>query len=185
PTGNLQRAYYGPGDTCPGCAPGKLAALLGPYGVDLSFGYDGQLKTSESWSGAVAGDIAWGYNPDFVVTSETVFDATSSQSVVFGYDNDLLLTCASPTSCTPVSADALRLTRSNQHGMVTQILQGTITESWSYNTFGERASQVATASGSPLIAFQYHTTTAPRDALGRITEKAETFGGTTKRIGYT
>lgn len=145
----------------------------------------GQLKTSESWSGAVAGDVVWGYNADFVATSETVFDAAGAQSVVFGYDNDLLLTCASPTSCSPLSADALRVTRHSQHGMVTQLVQGSITENWTYNTFGELSSQVVTASGSPLIAFQYNAASAPRDALGRITEKAETFDGTTKRIGYT
>jgi len=72
----------------------------------------------------------------FVATSETVFDAAGAQGVVFGYDNDLLLTCASPTSCSPVSADALRLTRHSQHGMVTQLLQGSITESWTYSTLG-------------------------------------------------
>ena len=121
----------------------------------------------------------------FVATSETVFDAAGAQGVVFRYDNDLLLTCASPTSCSPVSADALRLTRHSQHGMVTQLLQGSITESWTYSTYGELSSQVVTASGSPLIAFQYNAASAPRDALGRITEKAETFDGTTKRIGYT
>jgi RHS repeat-associated protein len=143
------------------------------------------LKTSESWSGAVAGDVAWSYNPDLVATSETVFDGAGPHSVAFGYDSDLLLTCASPTSCSPVSADALRLTRHSQHGMVSQLSQGNVTEGWTYNSFGELASQVATAGGSPLIAFQYHTASAPRDPLGRITEKTETFAGTTKRIGYT
>lgn len=134
----------------------------------------------------MAGDVAWDYNPNFVATSETVFDGLGApRSAFFGYDNDLLLTCASPTSCSPVSGDALRLTRHAEHGMVTQLLQGTVTENWTYNTFGELASQVVTASGSPLMAFQYHTAAAPRDALGRITEKAETFGGTMKRIGYT
>ena len=28
PTGTLQRLYYAAGETCPGCAPGQLAALI-------------------------------------------------------------------------------------------------------------------------------------------------------------
>ena len=63
--------------------------------------------------------MGWSYNADFVATSETVFDAAGAQGVVLRHDNDLLLTCAAPTSCSPVSADALRLTRHSQHGMVT------------------------------------------------------------------
>jgi hypothetical protein len=45
----------------------------------------------------------------FVATSETVFDAVSAQGVVFGYDNDLLLTCALPTSCSRRSTRRWRL----------------------------------------------------------------------------
>jgi RHS repeat-associated protein len=96
----------------------------------------------------------------------------------------MLLTCASPSTCSPPSADALLLTRSPQHGMVTNISLGQTSESWSYNGYGELARQTATFSGAPLVDIVYDEAGFERDALGRITRKTETVLGTTKVYEY-
>ena len=152
--------------------------------MDLSFTYDGSLTTSTTWSGDVTGSVAWQYNNDFQKILETVNGATGTASTRFGYDNDMLLTCASPTTCSPAGADALRLTRHPQHGMVTNISLGQTSEAWTYNGFGELARQVATFNSSPLVNITYDAPGFTRDALGRIVRKTETILGVTKTYEY-
>ena len=165
---------------------GRVSDIFGPYGVNLHFTYDGRLTTSTTWSGDVIGSVGWQYNNDFQKILETVTGATGTGTTRFGYDQDMLLTCASPTSCTPPSADALVLTRHPQHGMVTNIVLGQTSEAWTYNNFGEFARQTATFAGSPLVDITYHGAgAASRDALGRIVEKSETIGGETNVFRYT
>jgi RHS repeat-associated protein len=163
---------------------GKVSNIAGPYGVDLSFTYDGSLTTSTTWSGDINGSVAWQYNNDFQKILETVNGATGTASTAFGYDNDLLLTCASPTTCSPPGADALTLTRHPQHGMVTGITLGQTSETWSYNAYGELARQTATFDGSPLVDIIYDEAGFERDALGRIVRKTETILGVTKVYEY-
>jgi RHS repeat-associated protein len=142
------------------------------------------LTTSTSWTGDVTGSVAWQYNNDFQKILETVSGATGTASTAFGYDNDLLLTCASPTTCSPPGADALTLTRHPQHGMVTNISLGQTSETWSYNAYGELARQTATFNGSPLVDIIYDEAGFERDALGRIVRKTETILGVTKVYEY-
>jgi RHS repeat-associated protein len=163
---------------------GKVSSMAGPYGVDLAFTYDGMLTTSTSWSGSVTGSVAWQYNSDFQKLVETVSGAAGSATTAFAYDNDMLLTCASPSTCSPPGADALILTRHPQHGMVTNLSLGATSEAWSYNGFGELARQVASFSGSPLVDITYDEAGFERDALGRIIRKTETILGVTKVYEY-
>jgi RHS repeat-associated protein len=163
---------------------GKTSSIAGPYGVDLGFTYDGFLNTGVTWSGDVIGGVSWQYNTRFAKTFETVTGATGSATTTFRYDNDLLLTCASPTSCILPGADALLLTRSPQHGMVTNLAIGNTSEAFTYNTFGELATQNALYSGSPRVNITYHATGAERDALGRIVQKTEVIGGISKVFTY-
>ena len=180
--GGLIDYDYVPSDAPSGA--GKVSSIAGPYGVDLSFTYDGMLTTSTSWSGGVTGSVAWQYNNDFQKILETVSGATGTASTAFGYDNDLLLTCASPTTCSPPGADALTLTRHPQHGMVTGLTLGETSEAWSYNGFGELARQTASFSGSPLVDIVYDEAGFERDSLGRIVRKTETILGVTKVYEY-
>jgi RHS repeat-associated protein len=166
---------------------GKTSAIAGPYGVDLHYTYDGSLTTSTSWSGDVTGTVAWQYNNDFNKISETVTAPSGSATTAFGYDRDQLLTCASPTTCNPPGSDALRLIRSPQNGLVTGITLGSTSETFTYNSVGELATQVATfGSSTPLVNITYHGGgAASRDALGRIVQKTEVIGGVTKVYRYT
>jgi len=175
--------YYPPGTPS---GAGKTSDIRGPYGTNLHFTYDGSLTTSTSWSGGVTGGVAWQYDTDFNKIRETVAGQTGSSFAVFGYDNDQLLTCASPASCAGTSvANALRLTRSPQNGLITGLALGSTTETWSYNTFGEIARQSALFSASPLVDVTYDAAGVQRDNLGRIVQKTEVVLGTTKVFRYT
>jgi YD repeat-containing protein len=68
---------------------------------------------------------------------------------------------------------------------VTQLDQGSAREVRTFNSFGELATQVGTYAGSARLSITYHTTSKPRDALGRVTEKVETLAGTTNTWRYT
>jgi RHS repeat-associated protein len=184
PGGLVDYDYYPPGTPS---GAGKTSDIRGPYGTDLHFSYDGFLTTSTAWSGDVTGSVAWQYNNDFNKTRETVTGQTGSSFAVFGYDNDQLLTCASPVDCAGTSStNALRLTRSLQHGMVTGLALGSTSETWTYNGFGELARQKATfAPSTPLVDITCDAAGAARDALGRIVRKTEVIGGVTTVYQYT
>jgi hypothetical protein len=154
--------------------------------VDLHYTYDGSLTTSTAWSGDVSGSVSWQYNNDFNKIFETVTAPSGSATTAFGYDRDQLLTCASPTTCSPPGSDALRLIRSSQHGLITGITLGSTSETLTYNSVGELATQVATFGSTPLVNITYHGAgAASRDALGRIVQKTEVIGGVTKVYRYT
>jgi len=162
PGGMLDYDYY-PAGTPSGA--GKTSDILGPYGTNLHFTYDGMLTMSTTWSGDVTGSVAWQYNNDFNKILETVTGATGSGQTVFGYDADQLLTCASPASCSGTSAaNALRLTRSSQNGLITGIALGNTTETLSYNTFGELARQTSAYSATPYPSGQQRRDEGGRDA---------------------
>jgi RHS repeat-associated protein len=163
---------------------GRVNSIAGPYGVNLAFAYDGSLTTSTTWSGSIAGSVAWQYNNDFQRILETVTGSTGSGSTAFGYDNDQLLTCASPTTCAPPSANSLILTRHPDHGMVTNLALGSTSEAWTYNSFGELARQTASFSGAAFADITYDAPGFERDVLGRIVRKTETILGVTKTYDY-
>jgi RHS repeat-associated protein len=146
--------------------------------------YDGQLQKSTSWSGLVNGSVSWTYNADFLKVSETVQAGTTSATAAFGYDNDGLLTCASPTTC-PSGAGALTIARNTQNALLTGTALSNVTDAYTYNTYGELATYVAKYGTSTLYSVTYDATGAPRDALGRVVKKTETLQGTTHAFGYT
>jgi len=184
PGGAIDYQYYPAGSTAVGTAPGRLSALLGPYGTNLAYQYDGPLTTRTTWSGDVAGDVVFAYNTDFDVSQFTTTGASGTRTVFLGYDRDRLFVCASPTTCNPAGVDALRVTRRSDNGFVSRIDLGNVREDMTYNTFGELAAQVATYSSSPLASFTYDQTGATRDTLGRIVQKTEVVQGTTRVWRY-
>jgi len=181
PGGMLDYNYY-PAGTASGA--GKPSDILGPYGTNLHFTYDGALATSMTFSGDVNGSVGWTYNSDFNRLTETVTGAAGTAQVVFGYDGDQLLTCASPTNCDSPGADALTLGR-NGAGLVSNIALGNTREIPSYNPFGELARQTASYSGTPLVDITYDAPGVERDKLGRIIQKTEVIGGATNVYRYT
>ncbi|MBL9025791.1 MAG: hypothetical protein JNL21_26585 [Myxococcales bacterium] len=145
---------------------GQLQQLLGPYGVDLSFTYDGRLMTSVAWTGDVFGGIDLEYDTDFRLASERV----GGTPVTFDYDLDGLL----------IQVGALAVGRDPNSGRVVSRTSGLVAETFDYSDYGELASYAATSGGQPALSTSYQ-----RDALGRITQKTETAGGNTDVFGYT
>ncbi|HKY36890.1 MAG TPA: RHS repeat-associated core domain-containing protein [Polyangiaceae bacterium] len=183
PNGIYHRDYYGL-IPCAGCAAGYVSRITSPDAINLDFQYNGQLLTQSTWSGAVSGAVAFTYNNDFRVKTETVTSASGSAAYQFGFDNDQLLTCASPTQCTSPGSDALRLTYNSSNGLPGVSTLGTITETPTYNTIGELATQVGKVGTTTVFSEDYNPTAMPRDALGRIRRKIETVNGTTNTWDY-
>jgi RHS repeat-associated protein len=182
---NLVDYDYYANVTGAGVAPGRVSAVRGPYGVDVTYGYLGQLTTSTAWTGLVQGSIVWTYDSDFRKAIETVTASTDTSTTRFGYDTDSLLTCASPTSCSPPAPDALTMTRHPQHGAVTGITLGSTSETLTHNAYGELSRRELTYAGNPIYGIAYDTLDAPRDDLGRIVRKTETVQGATRVNEYT
>jgi RHS repeat-associated protein len=144
---------------------GKLTQIAAPDGT-LDYSYNGALLTQTTWTGAVAGNVAFEYDNDFRVTSLSVNDA---DPIAFEYDGDSLLT----------TAGNLTLSRSTENGLLTGSALGNVTDSLSYNGFGEVTGYTAQYSGADMFKTEYSY-----DKLGRITQKQETIGGITDTYDY-
>lgn len=205
PTGSIDFDYFPPTSTT---SPGKLQSITGPYGsTRLSFEYDGALRTKESYRGTIPSQpswatISWGYNNEFRRSHETVTPGGATS--YFGYDADGLLTCVSATgssvdtplesaTCDPLAATDLRLGRSSDHGMVTEIAAGNVTEHIYYSdsaddgpnhAFGELRHQEVMYGSTPLAEFSYDDSGSPRDDVGRVRVKTETFGANSIDLAY-
>ncbi|HKO93290.1 MAG TPA: RHS repeat-associated core domain-containing protein, partial [Polyangiaceae bacterium] len=184
PSGVIERQYHAAGSNGPGQAPGRLAQLSGPGNVSLAYGYDGELPTTEALSGDVSALVRWDYDANRSLVRQTVTAPGVNRATAFAYDADLLLTCASPSSCAPLGASALSLTRDPQHGLVTRLNQGTLSEARSYDGTGELRSQTLRAGITDLLGFEYAGLAGPRDGLGRILQQLETQADTTRELEF-
>lgn len=166
--GRLEEVLFPGGVVSRGYSPttGRVVSVGGPSGVTMSMTYDGSLLKSTTFSGPVAGSLAWSHDTDFRVVTETV---NGSWSAAFGFDPDSLV----------ASAGGLTLTRDAQSGRVTTATSGNVVESYTHNEYGEVATRTSSFSGSPFLEIAY-----VRDDLGRITEKTETVGGVTTGSEY-
>lgn len=186
-------------------AAGRVQYLKGPYGTTkLTYQYDGSLVTSEGWDGDIPshpnwGTVAWRYNSRLLKSRETV---TPGGTVYFAYDDDGLLTCVSQTgesvgtpaeraTCSSaLGSTDLSLTRSAEHGLVTGITAGNVTEVIEYSdsasddggpdvdapsnrAFGELRRQTVKFGNTVVAQLTYDSGIDPRDALGRIVTKTE------------
>lgn len=144
---------------------GNLETLNAPDGINLTFGYDGMLPTTETWSGAIAGTVTRAYDYDFRLASLEL----NGSAIAYEYDNDSLLK----------QVGDLALARDAQNGLLKGSTLGVIADTLTYNTFGELDTYRATRSGAELFkqTFTY-------DKLGRIATKTETLNGVTTVYGY-
>ncbi len=137
---------------------GNLTAASIASGESLSYGYNGPLPTSTSWTGTVNGSVSRAYNNNFWVASQSI---SGGNAIAFSYDNDGLLN----------KAGQLTLTRSPQNGLISGTTLGIASDSRSYNSFGELTGYTASSHGWPLYRLFY-----TRDADGRISNKTEING---------
>ena len=143
-----------------------MTSVTTPDGVGLTYAYDGALLKSVSSSGPIAGSVQRSYDASFRISSETY----GGQTVSYGYDNDDLLT----------SAGAMTIARNSATGFVSGATLGSVTETRTYNVFGEEQSYSSSSGATPLYSVDYGT----RDAVGRIVSKTETVQGETHVFGY-
>lgn len=146
---------------------GLVIAMTAPDSVSHALTYDGRLLTQHALSGPIPGTVAWTYDDDFRVESQSV---DGGNTVSFTYDADSLLT----------QAGALGLARSAQHGLLTGTTLGVVTDTLTYNSHAEVLDHRAQVSGADVYRAEL-----TRDALGRITQKIETILGTADTYDYT
>jgi len=147
-------------------ATGDVQSIVTSAGVVLTFGYDGILPRSETWSGPVAGSVSRTFDNGLRTATRSV----NGTVINLEYDPDSLL----------VQAGALTLGRHPDHGMVISTTLGTVTDEWGYTGFGGLASYAAHTGEVNLYAAQY-----TRDQIGRIVQESETISGVTTLLTYT
>ena len=126
----------------------------------IVYGYDGDLLTSQTFSGVLDQSINYTYNNDFLVTGLTYAGATEN----YTYDNDGLLT----------SSGAFTITRDASNGYVTKVSDGTLNINKEYNDYAELISK----------SDNVFTYTLQRDAKGMISQKTESLNGVDARYDY-
>ena len=131
---------------------GRLVGMSAPD-TALRFGHDGSLVTNVDWTGVVGGSVSFAYDDAFRVSKEN--------GSTYSYDADDLM----------IGAGALSLARDPQNGLLSGTTLGSITDSYSYNEFGELTRYVAAAGPTNLLTIDYG-----RDAIGRITSISERVG---------
>ena len=146
--------------TAPGPAPG---------GEVLTYAYDGSLLTGTTMSGSVNGSVTRTYDNDLRLASMTVTDGVTSDTVSFTYDNDGLL----------VQAGAMAISRNPMNGVVAATTLGNVSDTWTYNDFGEPIHYTARFNSTVLYELDLE-----RDKLGRIAQKVETIEGHTDTYHY-
>lgn len=140
---------------------GRIASVTNSDGPSLSFGYDGALVTTQSWSGAVTGSVAFTYDDNFRKTAEN--------GVALTYDSDGLL----------ASAGALSLQRDPQSGRLNGSRLGIVNDAWTYDVYGDASTYTVSLNSAQVLRQAY-----TRDAGGRIAQLVETTGASSTTISY-
>jgi RHS repeat-associated protein len=112
------------------CSPGQLASIQNPDGITSSYDYDGFLPLKETWTGTVSGNITRAFNNDFQLFSVAV---SGGSTVPYTYDSDGLLT----------NVDGLTLARNASNGLLAGSTLGSVTDTYTYNSFGEVSNYTA------------------------------------------
>jgi RHS repeat-associated protein len=144
----------------------RLDSLATAGGIGLGYDYDGSLLTSSTWSGPVTGTVQRSFDNNLRLTGHTI-NGANTQTLT--YDADGLLSDVGP----------LNLQRSAQNGLLTGTTLGLVSDTRSFNGFGEWTDYSASVNGTALFSVQY-----TRDAAGRITALTETLGGATATLAY-
>ena len=150
---------------------GRLASLSTSDGQTIMYGYDGSLLLSTTWSGAVAGSVSRTYNNDFRVASESV---NGTNNILFGYDNDGLLT----------SAGGISVVRDPTNGLVSNATVGAVNSTNKYTSFGELKDVTVSQGSTSLFEENIPDNGVGRDSLGRIQQKTETIQGVSHTYNY-
>jgi YD repeat-containing protein len=147
---SIPRGDYGYGYDA---TTGQLTGVTAPGGGALAYSYDGSLLTGTTWTREIAGSVARSYDNDFRIASLSV---NGADPVAYGYEGDSLL----------LQAGDLSLTRDAQNGLLTGTALGNVTDTLSYNGFGELEDRTY-HSTAERISTRSSTATTSSDALPR------------------
>jgi len=145
---------------------GRLAAASGPNAEQITYAADGPLGTNETWSGTVSGQVRWNYDSYFKLISESV---NGANVISYAYDAEGVMTKAGLMTLVPDTAA----------GIITSTALRGVTDSSTYDTYGQRSTYTAKYQTTTILAHSY-----TRDALGRIISKSETAAGQTRQYVY-
>lgn len=146
---------------------GRIHTINAPGGNRLEYGYDGFLRTSEAWSGAVTGTVELGYDNNFWVDEISV----DGDSINFVYDDDGMMTQAGDAS----------IVRHPATGALDLTTVGNISTDFELDDFGAVETIVARFGNTAIYSASY-----AYNERGKITQMAETVGqsATTVTYGY-
>jgi RHS repeat-associated protein len=147
-------------------AKGDLTRITSPDGSTVSFAYDGFLPVEETWTGVIAGSVEHTFNDELRVASESV---NGGHGVAYAYDDDGLLT----------QSGDLVLNWHSQSAVLVGTALGKITDSWTYNAFGEPESYSASFNGGNIYSY-----VLSYGKLGRVLQRNETIEGVTTTFAY-
>ena len=171
PDASLSLTYY------PEEHPSQGAVETIEYGneTQVTFGYDGSLLRSTTWSGAVNGSHEQSFDDNLRVQEDTV---NSAHPVSYNYDADGLV----------IQAGALQLRRdelpgSARNGSLTGTELGFVVTERSYNSFGELETFAARFDNG-VVNDSLYSFTLERDKKGRITRQTEVMPAGTTVIRY-
>jgi RHS repeat-associated protein len=160
---------------------GRLSTSASNDLITTALTYDGTFIASAGNTNSSAqslGSIAYTYNNDLRVTNTTVAGGTGSNSSIgFAYDNDGLMTTAGNET----------LTRNSTTGLLSGTTLDKIKDVPTYNsTYAELSGYTANYNPSGTTLNPIFSEAYTRDALGRLSTRSETIGGTpTNAYAYT
>jgi YD repeat-containing protein len=143
----------------------RQLAAASSAGERVSYGYDGPLPTSETFSGTLDQQIGMAYNADLLPSRLTY----AGESVDFGYDAGGLLTRAGP----------FEIFRNADIGLPEAVTGGPLTLARTFNGYGEPVGESFTVNGSTL-----HSWTVARSDAGRIVARTDSVSGLTAELTY-
>ncbi len=144
----------------------RVQTITAPGSIAIGYTYDGGLVSTNTLTGPVGGSVTRAYDASHRTSSLAV---NGANPVSLAYEADDLLAAVGP----------LTLTRHPQHGLVAGSTLGVVTDTATFNGYGEQLTYTASVSATPRLQVTYG-----RDAAGRITQRSEAIEGVTKVYAY-
>lgn len=145
---------------------GSTVKSLSSGAESVTYGHDGPLVTSVAQTGTLAQTVSFAYNSDFKVKTLTYAGTANA----YTYDNDNLLT----------GSGGYTITRDSQNGLPTSVTGNSLSESRTFNPYGELDAWTVAVSGQTVANY-----TLTRDAAGNIATRTETVAGVSHDYAYT
>lgn len=121
---------------------GRLVSITSPAGDAITHRHDGPMLTGVAYSGAVAAELGFAYDAMLRLSAFTI---GQSSEVVYGYDNDGLMT----------EVGAMTLTWHPERVELVSTTLGEVEQSHAYTPEGALSSLTYTTPGNDLLTLEY------------------------------